>query len=102
MPKITIHPAGLEVEAQKGDTIMAAAWASGLRWPTTCGGQGMCTTCVLLVLNGEENLSSMGKSEASTLAQLGGRSPTNSRVRLACQARVLGDVEVEKRGVRRW
>ena len=49
MPKITIQPLNRTIEAQEGETIMEAAWADGLYWPTTCGGQGICTSCASMV-----------------------------------------------------
>ena len=100
MPKIIIRPAGLEVQAKAGDSVMDAAWACGVRWPTSCGGQGECSSCIFVVVSGKENLSSIGKWEARALSQVMGNRAPNGDIRLACQARVLGDVEVEKRGVR--
>ena len=100
MPRITVQPLGIVVEARPEDTIMAAARAQGYYWPTTCGGEGRCTTCAAIVRSGEENLSEMGASERKTIAaELG--AAVQRGVRLACQARVLGDVEVLKLGVRR-
>lgn len=103
MPKIIIQPRGITIEAKKGVTIMEAAHAQGYYWPTTCAGEGRCSTCAATVLRGAENLSSMGRSEKRTLvAELGPRS-IERNMRLACQVRLEGDgdVEVEKVGVRR-
>lgn len=102
MPKILVQPRGIAIEAKKGTTIMAAAQAQGYYWPTTCAGEGRCSTCATAVLGGAENLSSMGRSEERTLvAELGPRSIERG-LRLACQVRLEGDgdVEVEKVGVR--
>lgn len=102
MPKILIQPLGVTVEAERGATLMEAAHAEGYYWPSTCGGEGRCTTCTTAVQSGTENLSSMGRSERKTLiSELGPRS-VESNLRLACQARVEGDgvVEVRKVGVR--
>ncbi len=44
MPKIRILPLNREIDARAGQTNMEAAIASGLYWPTTCGGQAICTT----------------------------------------------------------
>lgn len=103
MPKVTIHPLGRAVEAREGVTIMEAAHAEGLYWPTTCGGQGICTSCLCTIDAGEESLEPMGRSETRTLTSELGVAPNvlhGRRLRLACQARVRGDVEVTKRGVR--
>ena len=101
MPKITVLPAALIIDADDGETMMDAAHNAGLFWPTTCGGQGICTTCACVVEAGEENLESMGRSELKALvADLPEVVVRARRLRLACQARVRGDVTVTKRGVR--
>ena len=101
MPKVTIQPLGIVIEAANGETVMAAAQASGYYWPTTCGGEGRCTTCATIVVSGAENLSEIGKSERKTMEAELGPGAIERKMRLACQARVYGDVEVVKPGVRR-
>jgi len=101
MPKVTIRPLDIEIEAPAGVTIMGAAQAKGYYWPTTCGGEGRCTTCACVVLSGMERLSPRGRSEERVLVEERGPNVLGEPVRLACQAHVYGDVEVEKPGVRR-
>src|SRR3990170_2626235 len=86
MPKVTIQPLNLTLEAEDGATIMDVAWAYGLYWPTTCGAQGICTSCACTIDEGAED-----RGEAAL---------RNGTLRLACQARVRGDVVVTKAGVR--
>lgn len=100
MPKVTIRPLAVEIEVPEGETIMAAAQAQGYYWPTTCGGEGRCITCACLVLRGMEHLSPRSRSEAWVLAEERGPQVLAQPLRLACQARVYGDVVVEKAGVR--
>lgn len=103
MPRITIQPLNETIEADDGVTIMEAAHAHGLYWPTTCGGQGICTSCMCKIDEGAENLDAMGRSEAKTLAEEMGADEAalaKRGIRLACQTRVHGDVTVTKRGVR--
>ncbi len=99
MPRVTVQPAGYAIEVADGETIMAGANALGYYWPTTCGGKGECTTCACLVLAGGDQLSSMGRFESYSLAEGRGRAVLNTPLRLACQARVHGDVDVRKPGV---
>ena len=102
MAKVRVQPVGFEYEAEDGQTMMDAAHEAGLYWPTTCGGQGMCTSCACTVDEGADNLDPMSRSELRTLAEELGETTVKARgLRLACQARVLGDVVVTKRGVRR-
>jgi len=101
VPKVRVLPDGIVIEAEEGQTIMDAAHDAGLYWPTTCGGEGTCTTCACAVEEGATNLDPMGRAEHKTLAE--DRSEVelaNGRIRLACQARVRGEVTVTKRGVR--
>jgi 2Fe-2S ferredoxin len=100
MPKVTIQPKNIVVEAPEGTTIMEAAQLAGYYWPTTCGGEGRCTTCACVILSGMEQLSPRGSSEERVLADERGRSVLEQPMRLACQAQLHGDVEVEKPGVR--
>jgi ferredoxin, 2Fe-2S len=100
MPNITIRPLDVVIEVPHGATIMTAAQEQGYYWPTTCGGEGRCTTCACLVLSGIENLSPRGRSESKVLADERGRKVLERPIRLACQAQAYGDVVLEKPGVR--
>jgi len=101
MPKVTILPLERVIEATEGATIMDSAHEHGLYWPTTCGGQGICTSCACTIEEGEANLEPIGRGELKTLAEEMGEGTVRARkLRLACQARVRGDVTVRKPGVR--
>jgi 2Fe-2S ferredoxin len=67
MARVIVQPSNIEFEAAVGETVMGAARARGLYWPTTCGGQGVCTTCLCEVLEGAEVLAEMSRSERKTL-----------------------------------
>ncbi len=81
---------------------MGAAQAANLYWPTTCGGQGICTTCLTEVVSGAETLAEMGRGERKTLVAERGEAILKRPVRLACQTGILtpGTVTVTKVGVR--
>ncbi len=95
-------PANIEFEAAPGETIMGAAQARGYYWPTTCGGQGICTTCLSEVISGGELLAAMSRSERKTLVAERGEAVLARPLRLACQAAVLrgGAIKVSKAGVK--
>ena len=100
MPKVTILSLGVEIEVPEGATLMGAVEAQGYYWPTTCGGEGRCTTCACRVVSGMEHLSPRGRSEERVLVEERGPRVLEEPVRLACQVQVFGDVRVEKAGVR--
>ena len=100
MPQVTVHPLGVTLDVEDGETVFATAVANGYRWPTVCGGQGSCHMCFMKVLDGEAGLDDVEPWEAEGLAELGQVGDEGETIRLACQARVRGDVTVFKRGVR--
>ncbi len=102
MPKIHLLPLDVVIEAGEDATVMGAAQALGYYWPTTCGGEGRCTTCACEVIEHPEALSGMGRSERNSLVLERGEGVLEAPLRLACQARIRGDVTVtvRKSGVR--
>lgn len=100
MPVIRVEPLGVDVTADGSMSIMSAAESAGYRWPTVCKGQGLCTTCYVRVLSEPEHLSEMSDLEREGITRLGLAAGEGEVLRLACQARVEGDVTVFKRGVR--
>jgi len=102
MAKVVVLPSGTEYEAATGETLMGSAQAQGLYWPTTCGGQGICTTCLTEIVSGGGVLSEMSRSERKTLVAERGEAILRQPVRLACQTAVLADgiITVNKMGVR--
>ena len=102
MTQVTVQPDGITFEANVGETLMGAAQARGLYWPTTCGGQGVCTTCLSEVVAGHEALNEMGRSERKTLINERGEAILKRPMRLACQATCLNNTPVvlNKNGVR--
>jgi 2Fe-2S ferredoxin len=103
---VQILPLGDEIDVASDATLMGGAQALGYYWPTTCGGEGRCTTCACEVTEGASMLSGRGKSEEASLVYERGERVLSTNVRLACQARVLagasdGTIVVRKPGVRR-
>jgi 2Fe-2S ferredoxin len=98
---VVVEPKGFVLDAYEGETVMGAAGRLGYQWPTRCGGEASCSACACEVRTNPEGLSAMERLERSTLERVfpklhEGEFP----LRLACQARVVGDVVVFKRGVR--
>lgn len=81
------YDGGEMARAGRGQSILEFSMAAGVAHASVCGGRGRCGTCRVEILRGAGALSPIGPVEARTLARV--RAPQN--VRLACQARVLGE-----------
>lgn len=93
MPNVTFIPANKMVEVTEGTTILEAALENGIALMHNCGGVCACTTCHVIVREGEENLSEMELDEDDRLSMAEG---LTMHSRLGCQAIVeRGDVTVE-------
>ena len=92
MPTVTFLPMGLSVEVKEGKTILQAAVDNHIDLPHACGGNCSCTTCHVIVRQGEENLSEIEEEEDNRLDMAAG---LTIHSRLGCQARICGDVIVE-------
>ena len=91
MPKIKFLPSQFECEVNKGESILDIALAEGISIQHACGGFCACTTCHCEIVSGIENLEAPDEDELERLNVLDGRTATS---RLACQAKVKGDVTV--------
>ena len=92
MPSVTFHPGGLRVECEEDDSVFELGRGAGIRIPTSCVGNASCGLCRVKVVSGEEHLTPFNAAERRHL----GNVYFLTKIRLACQARVLdGDVVVE-------
>lgn len=71
--QVTIMPDNLQVEVEKGSTLLEAAQAAGISVKSSCGGQGTCGRCAVKILDGnvtggEGNMSKSKKEEGYILA----------------------------------
>ena len=90
MPKVTFRPAGHSFEVVSGTTILVSAVQNGLALRHDCT-EAICGTDRVKILSGKEHLSEKSDNEELTLDMMNG-GPDD---RLACVARVLGDVTIE-------
>jgi 2Fe-2S ferredoxin len=80
------HEHGLE------GSLLDIALNYGINLQHACGGNCACTTCHVIVKQGEENLSEMEEGEEDRIYLA---DSVTLRSRLGCQAIVKGDVTVE-------
>ncbi len=102
MAEVRIEPIGAMIDVREGETLIAAAWREGYRWPSTCEGMGRCHLCFVEVIEGADFLNPPSGWEREGLEELKHAYPDRraNTVRLACQIRPAGPALVFKRGVR--
>ena len=90
MPKVTFMPAGHLFEVAAGTTILVSAVQNGLNLRHDCT-EAICGTDRVKILSGKEHLGEKSENEELTLEMMNA-GPDD---RLACVARIVGDVTVE-------
>jgi uncharacterized 2Fe-2S/4Fe-4S cluster protein (DUF4445 family) len=84
--KVTFYPDNKTVEVEKEKAILSAAISAGVYINSSCGGDGVCGRCKVILKKGQ------------VFSQSSGRITAQERKRgvyLACMAQVLSDLEVE-------
>ncbi|MFC1641084.1 2Fe-2S iron-sulfur cluster-binding protein [Myxococcota bacterium] len=92
MAKVRFVEQALEVDVPRGTTVLGAAERCGAPLGAACGGVGACSTCHVSVEQGLERLSFPSEAEEDALNKAFDVRPTS---RLACQARLGGELEGE-------
>ncbi len=87
--RATVRFGDVSGEVPGGISLLAAASKLDVDLDHFCGGQASCGTCRVEVVAGAEHLGDRRGPETMTLGQR-----ADDGDRLACQARVLGDVHV--------
>jgi ferredoxin len=87
---VNFIPLGTTAEARSDETVLDAARRADAPVGNSCGSVGVCARCRVVVLAGAENLSPPTMIELRVAAQRGFAADE----RLACQAVVMGNVEV--------
>ncbi|MCG2659915.1 MAG: 2Fe-2S iron-sulfur cluster-binding protein, partial [Kiritimatiellae bacterium] len=86
--KISFEPTGRQVYALPGTILLEAAARAGLILQTPCGGAGRCGKCRLKVVSG-------ACPPSANCRPALGEAEVAQGYRLACQARIQGDLVVE-------
>lgn len=89
---VTFLPLNQSIEVQNGTTILEACLDNDIDLEHACGGFCACTTCHVIVKEGEANISEMEFDEEDKLDTCEG---VTLRSRLGCQSRVEGNLVVE-------
>jgi ferredoxin len=110
MPKIKFINEKKEIEVESGANLRQAALENGIQVHqhmvnlpeslvkiANCHGMGTCGTCHVHIKKGMENCSPKGAFEKFRLGVATFSIGHEDEIRLACQTKVLGDIEVETR-----
>lgn len=87
---VVIQPFGLRSKAASGQTIYEVVQEAGIELTSICGGLGRCGKCRVVVTSGNEVINRPTKVEQKFFSS----QELLSGVRLACQVRIKGDIEV--------
>jgi uncharacterized 2Fe-2S/4Fe-4S cluster protein (DUF4445 family) len=85
LPEVLFENQKITLQAEPGETLLSCIRRAGFKTDSTCGGRGVCGKC-RVIAHGE-----LSPPDDSEIEHLTDRS---AGVRLACQAKVLGDVSV--------
>ena len=86
------YPDGRVVEVVPGTSVLEASRLAGIPHAHVCGGRGRCSTCRVRVRAEIGSIDPPAESELRVLRRIG----ATSNVRLACQLRPRGAVEVTR------
>jgi adenylate cyclase len=84
------YPDGRVVEVTPGTSVLEASRLAGIPHASVCGGRGRCSTCRIRVRGEIHSIGAPAEDELRVLRRIG----ATSNVRLACQLRPRGAVEV--------
>lgn len=87
--KISFSPSGRSVDILPGTSILEAAWMAGIRLMSSCGGNGKCLKCRIIIKEGDTSPLKATEIKALNDKDLKGG------YRLACCAYALSDLQVE-------
>ena len=92
MPKITFLPDNKRCESPNNVTLLEVAKRNNIPHVAACGGEGKCTTCRLLILEGIEHCSEETDKEKELIE----KAHTTKGFRLACQTSISGDITARR------
>lgn len=87
--QVVFTPQDIRIEVRSGTSLLEAGRKAKVGIRSRCDGKAGCLMCKVTVKD-QQHLSPLTKAERLKLGSLSGQG-----VRLACQAQVLGEVEVE-------
>ncbi len=99
--KIVFTPSGLNIQAETNTSLLCAAQQAGVAIRSLCGGNGKCRQCWVRIIEGTHPKHGIHCNDKSVSPvtdmehRIQQRLPRFAGMRLACRAKVLGDVVVD-------
>jgi 2Fe-2S ferredoxin len=90
MPKIKLRPQNKELEAPRKANLLEFLQSNGIPVGSACGGNGLCASCKVQIVSGKKALTRPNDKEID----LADRNNLHEDERIACQCRVMGDLEI--------
>ncbi|MCS7229387.1 MAG: 2Fe-2S iron-sulfur cluster-binding protein [Candidatus Kryptonium sp.] len=90
MPVLNLHKLNIELNCHYGETIFDVAIRNSVPLAESCGGSKICGHCRVVVIQGAENLSKPDSEEAKLMQE----KKFLDNERLACSAKIYGDVKI--------
>ncbi len=90
MCQVFIPKRNITLRAFPGQTIFDVLRKHDVPIGSSCGGKAVCVKCKVQVLDGMDHLDTPGREEAQVLAAYS----FADNERLACQARINGDITI--------
>lgn len=94
MARVLITNLELSFEVKEEDIIYDALSDQNFELPHGCL-SGSCGACRVEIIEGIENLKPASVIEQNTIDAIKGEHPECKHIRLACRARVLGDIKIK-------
>jgi 2Fe-2S ferredoxin len=88
LPEITFWPDNRKIQVRPGTTLLDAGRKARVNIRTRCGAKAACLMCKVRIED-QSGLAPMNQNERLKLGE-----QASQGIRLACQARVMGDVDV--------
>jgi adenylate cyclase len=93
MPKIEFMSDAKVIDVEPGESILQASLRAGIPHTHVCGGKARCTTCRVILLDGDEvKLSAPCKKERELARKFG----FAANIRLACQAYISDSIKTRR------
>jgi len=88
--RIRLEPSGQIIEAPRKANLLKTLQEANIPVGSSCGGQGVCGSCKVIVLEGSENLSSPNDTEIELKERYG----LGEKDRISCQCKIFGDITI--------